>query len=155
MKRLKLSNGGHTLVDEEWYEMLSKLCWRKRRARKDSSWYVVTTIDSTTYNLHRIICETDCIVDHINGDSLDNRSSNLRSATYHQNRLNSNKMRNCKHSKYKGVTKTTSGRWYVRATLNGKRIGLGAYDTEEEAGRKYDEFIKENYGDFANFNFPN
>jgi len=90
----------------------------------------------------------------MNGDTLDNRSNNLRKATYRQNRLNSRKMRNCKHSKYKGVTKTQSGRWHVRATLEGKRVGLGSYDTEEEAGRKYDEFIKEKYGDFANLNFP-
>lgn len=76
--------------------------------------------------LHREICkpERHLLVDHINGDTLDNRRSNLRAVTPQRNALN--------RKKPTGVSRV-GNRWRSSITLNGKKVHLGYYATEEEA----------------------
>lgn len=67
-------------------------------------------------------------IDHINGVRDDNRIINLRDVTNQQNQFN---------RKVKGVTQRTNGKWRARIGINGKRISLGDFDTEEEARQAY------------------
>ena len=73
------------------------------------------------------------IVDHINGDGLDNRMCNLRYATRRQNCQNRRKSSN-KTSKYKGVDWNIKGKIYrAKIVFNGKQIHIGDFKTELEA----------------------
>lgn len=106
--------------------------------------------------LHReIINAPDGIgVDHINGNPLDNRKSNLRLANQHENIANSRK-RKGSSSKYKGVwPQPKSKRWRANITVNYKRIHLGYFEVEEDAARAYDAAAVKYFGEFARLNFP-
>jgi len=88
-------------------------------------------------------------VDHVNGNGLDNRRSNLRLATRLQNSQNIGKKRNSKNP-YKGIYYYKKiGRWRARIKFNGKRIFLGSFYTPEEAYAAYCRAALELFGDFA------
>ena len=99
------------------------------------------------------------LVDHINGDKLDNRRENLRLATRGENEVNKRKRRTHKGrkptSKYKGVTKIKDRRkkrWRAIITFQKRIIHLGNFYTEKEAAEAYNEAAKKYYGDFAYLN---
>lgn len=114
--------------------------------------------------MHRIVLGLDKgdprIVDHINGNGLDNRKPNLRLCDTRRNMQNSLKRRvtdsgRVAKSAFKGVTRT-KGRsvWRAKISPNGKRIDLGQYPTEVEAARAYDAAARKYFGEFARLNFP-
>jgi hypothetical protein len=85
------------------------------------------------------------MIDHINGDRLDNRLCNLREATCSQNHAN----KRPRH-KLKGVTYIAKARrWQAQIGINGKVYRLGRYDTAEEANAAYMARAVEAYGEFA------
>jgi hypothetical protein len=108
-----------------------------------------------THLVHRLVMmaflglQPDELVDHINGDSLDNRLSNLRKCTLAQNGYNSKKPKNNK-SGYKGVC-FQQNKWRASIHVNGKQKFLGYYDTPEEAHAAYCAAAREYYGEFARF----
>jgi len=101
----------------------------------------------------------DFLVDHINGDKLDDRRSNLRLATRTDNEANKPKRRTqsggAPSSQYKGVSFVPGGRekcWRVTLTYEHKQIRLGAYTTEKEAAEVYNEAAVHYFGEFAYLN---
>lgn len=84
------------------------------------------------------------LVDHINGNGLDNRRCNLRIATKSLNGLNCGKRRNNK-SGYKGVFRHTSGRWATMIRIKNKSVHIGYFDTAEEASAAYRAKVREIY----------
>lgn len=73
------------------------------------------------------------VIDHINGNTLDNRKSNLRVVTRSQNASNSCIWKNNK-SGFKGVSWHKGKRkWQSRITFNGKTISLGHYNNSHGA----------------------
>ena len=101
---------------------------------------------------HRVILDAPLgsMVDHINGDGLDNRRSNLRIATPGENKRNSRK-RTIGTSGFKGVYRHRT-RWQARGHLECKVVYLGSFSTERDAALAYNEFAKKNYGEFALLN---
>lgn len=94
------------------------------------------------------------VVDHINGNKLDNRRENLRIITTHMNNIN-RKGRNGS-SVYKGVSYDSSrDKWISSIQINGKTKHIGRFDSEEEAARAYDKESYMTYGEYAKLNFPN
>lgn len=93
-------------------------------------------------------------VDHISGDSLDNRKQNLRLITASQNAQNARRPTfPGKTSRFKGVCwSRTEGRWRARITLNGASEDIGAFDDEEAAARAYDEAALRLFGEYARTN---
>lgn len=91
---------------------------------------------------HRVILDTNQLVDHINHNKLDNRKCNLRIADKSKNQMNSN---------YKGIYPKNNGKWYAQIKLNGKSCRLGTYFYKEEAlfARWYAEVLL-----FKEFRFP-
>lgn len=85
-------------------------------------------------------------VDHINGNTLDNRLCNLRLASVQHNQAN--KQKATKNNLPKGVIKV--GKRY-RASIrhNYVTIHIGVYDTPEQAGLAYAKKAEEFYGEFA------
>jgi hypothetical protein len=145
-------------IDDEYYEKISD--WRVRCVENGSGQKylelskIVGPVRMVTF-YHRYIldCPEDKVVDHIDGNTLNNRKSNLRVASQQQNCWNKSKLstRKC-HSKYLGVTwvKATS-RWQARIG----NMYLGRFQSEKEAGLAYDTYARKIYGEFARLNFPN
>jgi hypothetical protein len=79
------------------------------------------------------------MLDHIDGDKLNNRVENLRPAI---NGLNSRNRLGYGSCKFKGVT-IEQGRYRCRANKGGKQQYVGFFETPEEAGRAYDKFVEE------------
>lgn len=105
--------------------------------------------------LHRVILEAPdgYDVDHINGDTLDNRRGNLRLATRQQNTANGRRRKEGASSQYRGVFLDHRGRkWRAQIREDGRQRSLGAFDTEEAAARAYNEEAVRIYGPFARLN---
>jgi hypothetical protein len=110
-----------------------------------------------TIKMHReIMGAPDGVeVDHRDGDSLNNRRSNLRLATRQQNACNVRSARMCKSSQYKGVCWCApKSAWRATIVVNKKQRHLGMFEDEAAAARAYDAAAQELHGDFARLNFP-
>jgi hypothetical protein len=105
--------------------------------------------------MHREIMNApdDLHVDHINGNGLDNRESNLRLATSAQNTWNRDKNKN-NTTGFKGVT-CDKGRGKFRAQIrvNGKHVHLGWFDDPRKAAVAYDSGVRKYHGTFGCTNF--
>ena len=152
MKEIKLTQGKVAMIDDEDFDLISQHRWHYVAGY--SCGYAATARPCGKGNLgmHRFLvpCPLGHVVDHINGNSLDNRRCNLRVVTRAQNRQNSRKRVNAS-SQFKGVS------WYKpkrqwHAMLTGQDLGF--YDDEAEAARVYDAAAKKLYGEFAWLNFP-
>jgi len=107
----------------------------------------------TTQSMHRLLTGFE-VTDHINGDGLDNRRSNLREATYSQNNRNA-RMRSHNTSGFKGVSWCKrSGKWRANIFVDGKQLHLGLHARLEDAARSYDAAARTHFGSFATLNFP-
>jgi hypothetical protein len=112
----------------------------------------------TNQRLHRIIVErvigrkltANDIVDHIDGDGLNNRRSNLRLATPSQNAGNS-RIRSNNTSGYKGVC-FISGKWVAQITYKSNPMTLGRFDDILDAARAYNAGAIKYFGKFARLN---
>lgn len=125
---------------------------------KKIKYYASKTIDYKKWKMHRYIfhlrgIETEGMeVDHINGDTLDNRFANLRLVNSRQNKQNSIP-RTDAFSKYKGVGWRAQRKcWRAYITINGKMKHLGSYRTEEEAALAYNKAAIETWGPYAHTN---
>jgi len=100
--------------------------------------------------LHRFLLDAgDLDVDHINGDGLDNRRSNLRVATRSENLRNKGPQRS-NTSGFKGVSWAKRARkWESQIRVDGKRRHLGYHPTPEAAHAAYCRAARELHGDFA------
>jgi len=88
-------------------------------------------------------------VDHVSGDTLDNRKVNLRICSHAENQQNRKKGKN-NTSGYKGVYFHCGKRkWRTTICVNKKRIYLGYFDTPEEAHEAYCEASKKYHGEFG------
>jgi len=155
MKQLKLTSGQSTMVDEDVYEIVNCYKWRS-----DSlAGHVVRTVGTKNgrrlVRLHRLImnAQTGQIVDHIDGNVLNNTRANLRLADKSTNGMNRLKQRNNK-SGYKGVCKHSQCNRWVAQIKAGPVKWQGLYKTAIEAARAYDVKAMEMHGEFAILNFP-
>lgn len=105
-------------------------------------------INNKQVALHRIITNTinelDKIhnpIDHINGNCLDNRKSNLRICTISDNMYNTYRQRNNSTGVRKHIQKGKYISYQAYISINNKQINLGYFDTKEKAiaARKFAE----------------
>lgn len=97
--------------------------------------YAGARIGGRVQLLHRLLlnCPEGYQVDHINGNRLDNRRSNLRIVTQQEN-LQNRHYDSRNKSGYRGVCYCKqTGKWKAYARHNGKQVWLGRFDTAEEA----------------------
>jgi hypothetical protein len=106
---------------------------------------------------HRILYylhhgELPAILDHIDGNPLNNSIDNLRAATPSGNARNCRSAKNSS-SKYLGVCwHKAAKKWRAQIKINGEVKYLGCFTCEKEAARAYNKAAAEHFGEFANLN---
>jgi hypothetical protein len=162
VKKIQLSQGRWTWVDDEDFERVNQYNWSY--SNMSGNQYALRSVTKddgkrTSQLLHRFIMGEENIpkgmlIDHKDGDGLDNRRSNLRVATHTQNIINTKRPRkDIKSSKYKGVHwDKERNKWASHVVVNKKRIYLGRFDSEKEAGLAYDIASEKHHGEFASNN---
>ena len=122
------------------YSYTRKDCRKKNPLFR--TWFRIM-INKKLYQVHRLIAKAfisnysvDLVVDHINGNTLDNRLTNLRCVTNRENTLNQYKHRN---GKLAGACLIGVGRYLSNCSINGKTHHIGIFPTEQEA---HDAYVK-------------
>jgi len=135
---------GRVIVDTEDLEKVRKYKWYLT----DQGY--VSHKSKIKLSMHRYVigCPLDKEVDHINGNPLDNRKSNLRTCTHKENVANK-RMRNDNTSGVIGVRFHKLWGWQAYIAENGKQKHIGWYKTKEEAMEQRLIKSKEQYGEFA------
>ena len=158
MKEIQLTQGKVALVDDEDFEYLNQ--WKWYVNKWNSGFYAVRNVRINKkyvgyVSMHRLLTNNEdkiLITDHINGNTLDNRKSNLRICNYSQNNSNRKIHINNKCG-YKGVrfiiksNKYQAGIWH-----NKKFYYLGLFTDPAQAGKAYNEAAIKYHGAFAKLN---
>jgi hypothetical protein len=156
-KEIQLTQGKVAIVDDEDFLELNKLKWYADLNGK--KYYAIRKsicINGKYINqkMHRIILgdNFNFHVDHINGDTLDNRRINLRICTHQQNMCNKS-ISKLNKSGYKGVFYINSLKMYKASIRsNNKSIHLGCFYYAKQAAKAYNEAALKYHGEFANLN---
>lgn len=173
MKLIKLSGkygsivGNYAQVDDIDYEKLNTYVWNARKGRH--TYYAYRYIRNRkinkkwTYyveNMHRTVMnmsiDNTLLIDHADGNGLNNQRSNLREATHSQNQANKRKTKGS--SIYLGVYKEVLNKkyrdiiYYVANCKNKNIVNVKRFKTEIEAAIQYNKWAIELHGEFANLN---
>lgn len=160
MQTIVLTKGKVAVIDDIDYESVSSFRWYARKNER-GNWYAATSmrIDGKRrqVHMHRFIYGADLIqkilVDHVNGDGLDNRRENLRAATHQQNTIHSKKRSGCYTSAFKGVHYSrTHNRWVAKLYSKGRLVMKRRFKTEREAALEYNHKVIEIHGNYAVLN---
>ena len=170
MKLIELSQGKFAKVDDEDYDYLNQFSWCYTLGKKNNTGYAMRSDRSkdgkiTTYRMHREIMnlksKDGIIVDHKDGDGINNQKENLRIATRKQNA--SNRKFPFGTSKFLGVSVNKSiikGKeyiyWISTIMKNGKKLTIKRFPYTKEgevlAALAYNDVAKKLNGEFASLN---
>ncbi len=145
---------GNSIGDRRWNPK-----WAGMQAgslmRANGKPYMQIIVDKQHYLAHRLAWLhvhgewPPEFIDHINGDTLDNRIANLRCATAGENSCNQ-KLRSNNTSGFKGVSVRPDGKWFASIRRHSKTVYLGLHPTAEAAHQAYVEAAHRLHGEFAN-----
>jgi hypothetical protein len=146
VKKIPLPKNKFTLIDDEDFEYLASFRWFC------SGSYPYRKAGDLKVFMHRELlkCPPCYVVDHIDGDPFNNQKNNLRVVTQRENSQNRKHIKYTprKHSPYKGVSKTSNGKWrayiWIGGTYSqgGRQVHLGIFKTEELAASAYNDAAK-------------
>lgn len=138
-----------------------QLIWKKTRSMAKAGFpagwiekngYVSTNLNGTRYRVHRLIfmffngyCPE--FIDHIDGNKINNRIENLRSATSYENSCNRKANKKNKLN-VKGVC-MERGKYKANIKKFGKTRHLGYFDSLEDAKNAYIVASKEIHGEYS------
>jgi hypothetical protein len=165
MKKINIINQPSIFieVDDEDFDRLNAFRWRLcKRPATNYAMRIVPKKEQrllshpTGIYLHReamgVILQKDLLIDHIDGNGLNNQKSNLRICKPNENQGNRRKISKCS-SIYKGVFFNNRYQfWQAHIKKDGKRIYIGKFSNEVDAAIAYNEQAKIVFGEFANIN---
>lgn len=172
---VRMPCGFRVIFDEADADVVGARRWHGKR--KNSDWarvYAQSTLHlepgrggkKKNVALHRLLVGAvlgdGLVVDHRNGDTLDNRRSNLRVTDVRGNATNITRSKNQRLGGFKGVSwNKNAGKWSASISsgpvkLSGKRarVHLGLFTDPAVAARAYDAAAREHFGAYAALNFP-
>ncbi len=144
------------LFDEEDFTLVIQHNWHLKPER-NGNFYAHTNFwrdgKRTGGSIHRHLCPEWKMIDHINGNGLDNRRCNLRESSYKENCKNKKKRNSTTSSKYKGISWITRNkRWMAGIMVNYKKIHLGYWKDELAAATAYNIAARKYHGASAFLN---
>ncbi|MCP4612863.1 MAG: hypothetical protein GY845_29570 [Planctomycetes bacterium] len=159
--RIALGWNIYAIIDKQDAEEVCLYKWRcmtNRCRGRVVSRYAITTIRNKTVLLHRFINKTQegLHTDHINGNGLDCRRSNLRAVSCAENSQNRVSVFRKNKMKYQGISeKNINGtkRYDVRIHVDGRQIYLGRFAKRRRAAEQYDYYAIKYYGEKAHINY--
>lgn len=137
-----LTLGQVAVVDEADAEIVSGRSWQARPRRDGRGFYAV----SDGIRMHRFLlnAQDGVIVDHKDGDGLNNKRSNIRIGTQSLNCVN----RKQTPGRFLRGSRPKKGKWQAYIKLSGKQRSLGYFDTEREAHEAYLAEAQRLHGDW-------
>lgn len=137
---LQLYNG-ETTVSSCDYDALKQFKWTI-----NPKGYLVGLVNGKTWRIHRYILQVldnqnidEKVVDHINGNKLDNTRDNLRAVTQQEN--SRNRPKRSEASQYYGVF-MRGNRWVAQITVSDKKQ-TAYFDNELHAAWQYNAWVKD------------
>lgn len=125
-------------AERHWKRWNTRFAGKEAFTATQNYGYKCGRVFNQTFLAHRVAYAMmkgvwpDIGVDHINGDTSDNRWANLRIADHKANAKNSRKsVRNT--SGFTGVKRSPSGRWIAQVTVEHRTVHLGTFDTKQQA----------------------
>lgn len=162
MKKIELTRNQFALVDDEDYEYLNQWKWHampgrnKYYAQRVEYVYLNGKRSKILHTMHSSIMKLttkEFVIDHIDGDGLNNQKINLRKCTRLQNSFNRIKQNRKATSNFKGVYWYKSRNcWRAQIMFNRKTIPLGYFNIEESAAIAYNDAAIKYFGEFAKLN---
>lgn len=149
---IALTRGLVAVVDQSDHAALARYRWYAVPRSNGKGFYAARNSNGARVWMHRAILRAPAgvLVDHKDGDGLNNRRGNLRLASHQQNNWN---RRLDSKGGVRGVRPVVGG-WAARiCTAKGKTISLGVYATPEAAAKAYDAAARSLRGEFALVNF--
>lgn len=156
MKEIQLTQGQTTIVDDADFEFLSQFKWSAIKLSKKHTWYAVTNVKTDTgrrsTRMHQMLLGKmpGMVIDHIDGDGLNNTRENLRHCTQANNIRNS-RPHSSKTSRFKGVSRRGT-KWVAQIQVNKRKINLGEFEQEADAAQVYNFAATEHFGVYARLN---
>ena len=155
MKIIKITRQKIVLVDDEDYDHLNQFKWYLHKNRHVE---YAARGNNVKIQMHRsimgLVLGDGKIVDHINGDGLDNRRENLRIVSPSINKYNC-RMKSTNTSGFRGVAwHKRDQRWRANICVKGKQIHCGQFLDKILAAKAYDKAALKFYGNDAVLNFP-
>lgn len=164
-------HGKVIIMDTEDYIRINKNihvcgnCTGKTKKKYANKSYAQFIDGGKKINLHRYlmgVTDKKLTVDHINGNGLDNRKSNLRICTRSQNVMNKRKTSLKTSSKWKGVSydkrtnQNLKNRWKasIEIKIDGIRKSkkMTGFSCEEDAAMAYNYMASNLFGEYAYLN---
>lgn len=147
------TNGYEIIVSRKDYKVLKSFEWYVSKIGNQH--YVTRFENYRNIYMHRQIMEfpKGMVVDHRNGNGLDNTRRNLRICSIADNVRNCKTVRRNNKSGYRGVSVHKSGKWQSAIMVNRRSIKLGICDNPADAAKLYDKAAKKYFGRFAKTNF--
>jgi len=136
-----------SMIDLDDYDFVKMHSW------SDTNGYLETKINNKRIKLHRVIMHleknSNDVIDHISGNVLDNRKTNLRICKTYENSRNRQKSLNNK-SGFPGVVwYEVNKKWRSKICVNRKTIHLGYFNDIKDAVKARIDAEKKYYGKFA------
>jgi hypothetical protein len=151
IRRIAVGQGLFATVDAADYKKLSKYKWYA--CRHGPTVYATCRDKGRVVYMHRMILRPrkGYVVDHIDGNGLNNRRGNLRVCTHQQNQANRGPCGGS--SRFVGVYRK-GDQWVAEIRCRGEYFYLGLFDDEVEAAKARDRKAYELHGPYAYLNFP-
>lgn len=146
--KVRTSRGDIVLVDADDLPIVGQHSWHL-----NCYGYAKSKINYKHILMHRMIMgdiPSGMVIDHINGNKLDNRKANLRVCTQGQNATNCSKR--SRNKKYKGVYLSYGGKFRAKISKDGIDYCLGSFTEERDAAKAYNDKAIELFGKYARVN---